>query len=137
MAEKINDPVAMWQRLLGDMETGFNAFANKTMQSEDFSRAMNQAGNVSMAAQKALAEGMERYLTGMNLPSRAQLAHLGERLQAIETQLHEIKALLHQMHGASAAAGSASATARPPRTRRPPARSDQDAKPPRRRGDAG
>ena len=57
----------------------------------------------------------------MNLPSRAQMVSMGERLQSIEGQLNEIKALLHQVHSNSAASGGGyPAAPRPPRTRRPP-----------------
>ena len=31
MTDKINDPVALWQKMVGDMEKGFNSFANQTM----------------------------------------------------------------------------------------------------------
>ena len=34
----------------------------------------------------------------MNLPSRAQMVGMAERLQSIEGQLNEIKAMLHQVH---------------------------------------
>ncbi len=33
MAEKSNDPVAIWQNMLGEMEKGFNSFANQAMSS--------------------------------------------------------------------------------------------------------
>jgi len=46
---------------------------------------------------------------------------MAERLQSIEGQLNEIKALLHQVHSNSAASGGGyPAAPRPPRTRRPP-----------------
>jgi hypothetical protein len=49
------------------------------------------------------------------------MVSVGERLQSIEGQLNEIKALLHQVHGNSGAPeGGYPATPRPPRTRRPP-----------------
>jgi hypothetical protein len=57
----------------------------------------------------------------MNLPSRAQMVGMAERLQSIEGQLNEIKAVLHQMQRASGnAAGDSTGAPRPPRTRRPP-----------------
>src|SRR5947207_4442062 len=118
MADKSNDPAAIWQNLLGEMEKGFNAFANQAMASPEFSKVVNQVGGVSAGAQKQLGELMEKYLTSMNLPSRAQLANFGERLQAIEGQLNEITALLRQLQGGTAAAGGGAA--KPPRTRRPP-----------------
>jgi hypothetical protein len=121
MADKSNDPVVLWQTMIGEMEKGFNAFANRAMESPEFSKVVNQVGGVSASAQKQLGDLMEKYLVGMNLPSRAQMVGMAERLQAIEGQLNEIKALLHQVHTNSAASqGGIPAAPKPPRTRRPP-----------------
>ena len=49
MADKSSDPVALWQKMIGEMEKGFNAFANQTMSSPEFSKAMNQAGGATQA----------------------------------------------------------------------------------------
>jgi hypothetical protein len=106
MAEKSNDPVAIWQNMLGEMEKGFNSFANQAMASPEFSKVVNQVGGVSAGAQKQLGDLMEKYLVGMNLPSRAQMVSMAERLQSIEGQLNEIKALLYQaQQGSGAPAG--------------------------------
>jgi SMC interacting uncharacterized protein involved in chromosome segregation len=121
MADKSNDPVALWQTMIGEMEKGFNAFANQAMSSPEFSKAMNQAGGASAGAQKQFAEFMEKYLLSMNLPSRAQMVGMAERLQSIEGQLNEIKAMLHQMNAASGGTSGHAGVARPPRTKRPPA----------------
>lgn len=121
MADKSNDPVALWQTMIGEMEKGFNAFANQAMASPQFSKVVNQVGGATAGAQKQLGDLMEKYLLTMNLPSRAQMVDMAERLQTIEAQLNEIKALLHQVHSNSATPDSAApAAARPPRTRRPP-----------------
>ena len=132
MAGKSNDPVALWHTMLGEMEKGFNAFANQAMASPEFSKAVNQAGGASAGAQKQLGELMEKYLASMNLPSRAQLSNFGERLQAIEGQLNEITTLLRQLHNNTAAGAPAGVPAflppKPPRTRRPPPRSGGEPK---------
>ena len=121
MAEKSNDPVAIWQNMLGEMEKGFNSFANQAMASPEFSKVVNQVGGVSAGAQKQLGDLMEKYLVGMNLPSRAQMVSMAERLQSIEGQLNEIKALLYQAQQSSGAPADGQAAApRPPRTKRPP-----------------
>jgi SMC interacting uncharacterized protein involved in chromosome segregation len=121
MADNSNDPVAIWQTMIGEMEKGFNAFANKAMESPEFSRVVNQVGGVSAGAQKQLGDMMEKYLVGMNLPSRAQMVSMAERLQSIEGQLNEIKALLHQVHSDSGTPqGGYPAAPKPPRTKRPP-----------------
>src|SRR5580698_5221828 len=120
MADKSNDPVALWQNMIGEMEKGFNALAGQAMASPQFSKAVNQVGGATAGAQKQFGEFMEKYLLSMNLPSRAQMVGMAERMQSIEGQLSEIKALLHQMQG-SAAGGSpiSSQAPRPPRTKRP------------------
>jgi SMC interacting uncharacterized protein involved in chromosome segregation len=120
MADKSNDPVAMWQNMMGEMEKGFNSFANQAMASPEFSKVVNQVGGVSAGAQKQFGELMEKYLVGMNLPSRAQMVSMAERLQSIEGQLNEIKALLHQVHNNSATPEGGFGAPRPPRTKKPP-----------------
>jgi hypothetical protein len=118
-------PAAIWQTMLGEMEKGFNSFANQAMTSPEFSKAMNQVGGVTAGAQKQLGELMEKYLLAMNLPSRAQMVGMAERIQAIEGQLNEIKALLHQVHHNSLSPEGGLGTPRPPRTKRPPSEGEQ------------
>ncbi len=121
MADKSNDPVVLWQNMIGEMEKGFNAFANQAMASPQFSKVVNQVGGATAGAQKQLSELMEKYLLTMNLPSRSQMIGMAERLQSIEGQLSEIKAMLHQMQNATAGAPGGSPQApKPPRTKRPP-----------------
>lgn len=117
--KKSSDPVAMWHQMIGEMEKGFNAFANKAMVSPEFSRVLNQAGGLTAGAQKQFGELMEKYLVSMNLPSRAQMIGMADRLQSIEGQLNEVKAMLHQMNK-GASQGAVAGTPRPPRTRQPP-----------------
>ena len=125
MADKGNDPAEVWRTMIGEMEKGFNSFANQAMTSPEFSKVMNQVGGVSTGAQKQLGELMEKYLLAMNLPSRAQMVGMAERIQAIEGQLNEIKALLHQVHHNSLAQDSGHGAPRPPRTKRPPSEGGQ------------
>jgi SMC interacting uncharacterized protein involved in chromosome segregation len=124
MADKGNDPAEVWRTMIGEMEKGFNSFANQAMTSPEFSKTMNQVGGVTAGAQKQLGELMEKYLLAMNLPSRAQMVGMAERLQNIEGQLNEIKAMLHQVHHNSLAP-EGNAAPRPPRTRRPPSEGEQ------------
>ena len=120
MADKGSDPVALWQQMIGEMEKGFNAFANQAMTSPEFSQVMNQAGGLTAGAQKQFGDFMEKYLLNMNLPSRAQMVGMAERLQSIEAQLNEIKAMLLQMNAGAASQGGIAGAPRPPRTKRPP-----------------
>ena len=118
MTDKINDPAALWQKMIGEMEKGFNSFATKAMESPEFSQAMNRAGGAAAGAQKQFGDLMEKYLLSMNLPSREQMTGIAERLQSIEGQLGEIRSMLNQMSAGNAS--QSGVAPRPPRTRRPP-----------------
>jgi hypothetical protein len=62
----------------------------------------------------------------MNMPSRAQMVGMAERLQAIEGQLDEIRTLLQQMNAVSTMTRDSPAAApKPPRTKRPPPSGEQ------------
>lgn len=113
MMDKTNDAIALWQQMVGDMQKGFSAF---TEQVSAASGSRKSADLGAEPAQPQLVDLMEDYCVSMNLPSRAQLNVMSERLQAIETQLSEIKALLRQPQMA------AKPNRRPPRAkvRRPP-----------------
>lgn len=118
MADKNNDPVAVWHNMLAEMEKGFNAFATQAMGSEQFSQAVHKVTGASVGAQKTVGDLMERYLVAMNLPSRAQMVGISERLQAIEGQLNEIRAAIHRMEGGNA--NDRGFAPKPPRTKLPP-----------------
>jgi hypothetical protein len=110
------DPAAAFRELVSQWEKGFNEFASRTMNSEEFSRAMNKATTASTVMQQQLGELIGRYLMTLNLPSRAEMVNIGERLQAIETGLHRVSTQLEKLAGGSAN----SPVAGPPRTKRPP-----------------
>lgn len=127
MADNKNDPVELWRTMVGEMEKGFNAFANQAMASSEFSKVVNQAGSATAGAQKQIGDMMEKYLAGMNLPSRAQMTGFGERLAAIESQMAEILSILRDMRADSGAAPSGYAPPKPARTRRPAAKGAEGA----------
>lgn len=119
MADQGNDPAELWRTMLGEMEKGFNAFANQAMATPEFSKAMNQAGAASAGAQRQVGDLMEKYLTGMNMPSRSQMVSFGERLQAIESDIADIKSMMRALYQRSGADDPSPAAPRPPRTRKP------------------
>ncbi len=120
MSDKPTDPVQVWHTMLAEMEKGFNAMANQVMGSEQFSKVTHQFTGASVGAQKTVGDLMERYLVSMNLPSRAQMVSMGDRLQSIESQLNEIRALLNRVHADVASQGNGLAAPKPPRTKQPP-----------------
>ncbi|MFH0130861.1 hypothetical protein ACGLHS_11680 [Variovorax sp. VaC1] len=115
------DPMAIWRELTAQWEKNTNEFANETMASDPFRQGMHGGMNASLTAQKTLGELMARYLTLLNLPTRADIQALGEQLQRIDDHLADIR---RAMEGGRSPAASATATAppiKPRRTKQPPA----------------
>lgn len=107
----------VWRDLLRQWEDAGNTLGVDAMKTAEFSQAMNQATNLSMAAQNLFAQTFSRCLTAMNLPTRADVSALAERLQAIEGRIDEIRLMLNDRQGDHAPSGRRT---RPTRNRRPP-----------------
>ena len=95
MADNSNDPIAMWQNVISEMGKGFSSFASQAMAASSQAQptATSQAGDGS----KQAGDYLEQYLSSMNLPSRAPMESLSERLSFMESQLREIKSLLLEL----------------------------------------
>lgn len=119
----IPDPLASWRAWIGQSEQQWNAFFNQAMGSDQYTRALGRMMETYVATQKSLADGMGRYLSALNLPTRTDILMLGDRLAMIEDRLAGIERMLAASGIADPApAGDASPVARPPRTKQPPAR---------------
>jgi hypothetical protein len=113
------DPMAMWRELTAQWEKSTNEFANEAMASDPFRQGMHGGMNASLTAQKALGDLMARYLTLLNLPTRADIQALGEQLQRIDDHLANISRAVEGRRRPAASA-AADAPAKPRRTRQPP-----------------
>lgn len=118
MAEPFKDPAAIWRDMVAQWEKGFNEFANKAMGTEEFSRSMNQATKMTLQAQQSMGDLMAKYLTALNLPTRADIMAIAERVQAIEESLVRIAEAMDRRVGDGQQ--TIRNTRKPPRTKRPP-----------------
>ncbi len=89
MADKSNDPVAVWRKMFDDMERAFGAFALRAMTPPQFARP---AGGTEEAS--GAKGGVE---SGAGAGATVQASYVADRLDSIEVQLHEIRALLEEM----------------------------------------
>ena len=120
MADKpVTDPLGIWRELVGQWEKGINTLANETMASDQFSGSVNQVMNLSLKMQQTLGETMAAYLAALNLPSRADVTAISERLAAIEGHLDRLVAIAEK--ATAAPRGMPARASMPPRTRKPPA----------------
>jgi polyhydroxyalkanoic acid synthase PhaR subunit len=114
------DPFAAWRDWLDQTERQLNSYFNQVMGTEQYARFLGQFGELTLNMQKSMGEGMERYFKSLNLPTREDLAALGQRLNVIEQR---VAAIERSSASASLAGGGAvpeTVTPRPPRTRKPP-----------------
>ena len=89
MAEKSNDPVAVWRKMFDDMERAFGALALRAMTPPQLDRPPSATAK-AVRGEKSQVEIRPGAETG-------DLAeHLAERLDSIDAQLHEIRALLQE-----------------------------------------
>jgi len=126
MADRTSDPLAPWRDLVNQWEKAINTLANTintlantTMGSDQFSGSVNTAMNLSLRMQQKMSEAMATYLTTLNLPSKADITAVSERLASIEARLDQIASLAE-----TAVRAMATTTDRvdvsPPRTKKPP-----------------
>lgn len=125
--ERPKGPLDAFRDFVGQWERGVNQIANEAMGNEQFSKLMHGATSAAAGAKAGLGEAMERYLATMNLPSRADITVIGERLQSIEAQLNRLTEIVSSM--ASVEAAPPSIAPKPKRTRKPPPRGDSGGRP--------
>ena len=120
------DPFEMWREWMANSERQWNGFLNNAMATDQFTQSMGQFMDVFLNMQKSMNEGMGRYLSSVNLPTRTDVLALGERLSAIEDQLGVVQSTLAGLKTAApmqtvapSAASPAAAVAHPPRTKQP------------------
>jgi polyhydroxyalkanoic acid synthase PhaR subunit len=114
------DPFTAWRDWLNQAERQLNSLFNEVMGTEQYTRFMGQFNDLSMNMQKNMNETMGRYLSSLNLPTRDDLAALGQRLAAIEDRLGAIgSGGKPAVQGVATTSVAPVATPRPPRTRKP------------------
>ncbi len=101
MANKAGDPIAFWQQMVGEMQKSFSAFTR--LRPPASTPRSSSSESTTGSGQKPMVDLMENYFAGMNMPSRAQLNALNERLGGIESELGETRAQLNQLLAASKA----------------------------------
>jgi len=97
MVNKSGDPIAFWQQMVGEMQKTFTAFTRLRPMGATPRSSSDDSATDSGNGQKPMADLMENYYAGMNVPSRGQLTALNERLASIEVELAETRALLKEL----------------------------------------
>jgi len=81
------DPFEMWRQAVTKLEGGINSMANQNMDSEQFTRALQQFSQVSTGMQQTFEKLLDGYFKALQLPSRKDIVALDERLRRLEDKI--------------------------------------------------
>ncbi len=88
------DPMAMFRDFVGQWEKLANDYGGKMLQRPEAAQAMHSVTALGMQAQNAAHDAMAKMLAAANMPSKAEVLAIGERLTAIEAALGRIEAAI-------------------------------------------
>jgi len=86
------DLMGPWRQMAEQAEQQWNQFFNQAMNTEQFATMMSRYMEGYLTFQQSLAQNVERYMQGLNLPTRNDITALGERLATIESQISVLAA---------------------------------------------
>ena len=127
MSNEKMDPMQIWRDWFIKSEKAWSQTLTEMMGDERFSKGMGRYMQEAMHSQRMFTEGMSQTLATLNMPSRADIIDLSDRLgqiedtlAAIQVDLREQRAQLARATLGGKTADGAAPTARVVRTKRPP-----------------
>ncbi len=118
------DPMDTIRKAMGDLETRFDEMSKAIFGTDAFARSSGAATELGAKVQKGLSDQMSKNLEFFNMPSRADVTAIGERLMTMDDRLVRIEEILSRI--APPADRPASG---PKRTRKSPAKKAATKKP--------
>ena len=114
------EAMELWRNWLTETERQWNSFFAEVMGRDSFGRVAGSYMEAYSVVQRALNQGMERYLNTFNLPTHSDIVELGERLHNIEERLAALEANIRTLAESAGVNTAAAVTQlKPRRTRRP------------------
>ena len=84
------DPFEFWRQLYEANERAWNASLERAMGTPAFAEAQGKLLETILAAQKSTRDGMRTYLEAINVPTREDIARLGEMIAALEEKIDHL-----------------------------------------------
>ena len=115
------EPMRMWREWVQKSEKQWSEALTDVMADEKSSKMFGHYFQEWLHAQNMFTEMIGQQLATLNLPSRADLLSVEDRLAGVEDALSTLTAEIHQLKKQLAASGEQATTApaRPKRTRKP------------------
>jgi len=120
------DPIRIWREWLIKSEKQWSDHLTEMMGDERFSKGMGRYIQEGLHSHRIFSDGMAQYLSNLNIPSRADVLDIGDRLGQIEetlaglqVEIREQRAQLTKLANSGGTVSSQSAK-RPSRSKQPP-----------------
>jgi polyhydroxyalkanoic acid synthase PhaR subunit len=84
------DAFAVWRQLYDANEKAWNAALEQSMGTSEFGESSGRLLETMLAAQKSVRDNMRAYLETMNVPTREDIARLGELVIGLEEKSDQI-----------------------------------------------
>lgn len=85
------DPFEMWRKFYEANETAWTKAAQETTSSEAFAEMQGRMLETFLAFQKGARDAMNNQLATLNLPSRDDVARLGELILGVEEKIDQLE----------------------------------------------
>jgi len=87
---RATDPFELWRQLYETNEKAWGAALEQAMGSSEFGESSGKLLETMLAAQKSVRDNMRTYLETMNVPTREDIARLGELVVGLEEKIDQI-----------------------------------------------
>jgi len=84
------DPFEVWRQLYDANERTWSAALEQAMGSPEFGESSGKLLETMLAAQKSVRDNMRTYLETMNVPTREDIARLGELVVGLEEKVDQV-----------------------------------------------
>src|SRR5438477_3946496 len=89
-ARPSSDPFELWRQIYETNERAWNAILERTVNNPAFAESSGKILETFLAAQKTVRDNMRSYLEQINLPTREDIARLGELIVALEEKVDQL-----------------------------------------------
>ena len=89
-AGRATDPFEVWRQLYDINERAWSGALEQAMGSPEFSESSGRLLETMLAAQKSIRDNMRSYLETVNVPTREDIARLGELVIGLEENTDQV-----------------------------------------------
>src|SRR6266851_6123781 len=84
------DPFELWRQIYDTNERAWSTILERTVNNPAFAESTGKVLETFLSAQKTVRDNMRSYLEQINLPTREDIARLGELIVALEEKVDQL-----------------------------------------------